>query len=65
MRLFCRRFDGNKPSDEIRIRLLLFPLFRLYVVNAALDVAQFCKNCCVALRFLLLVAVPVADECDT
>jgi len=40
VRLFRRRFDGNKPSDEIRICLSLFPLFRLYVVDTAFDVSK-------------------------
>nr|DAM31115.1 MAG TPA: hypothetical protein [Caudoviricetes sp.] len=64
MCLFCRRFDGNKPSDEIRICLSLFPLFRLYVVDPAFDIAQFRKDCCVAFRFLRFIVIPIADECD-
>ena len=39
MRLFCRRFNRNKPSYEIRICLSLFSLFRFHVVDTAFDVS--------------------------
>lgn len=64
MRLFCRRFNRNKPSYEIRICLSLFSLFRFHVVDTAFDVSQLRKDRCVAFRFLRFVLISISDECD-
>ena len=40
--LFVGRFNGNKPFYKLRVRLPLFPLFGLNIINAAFDISDLC-----------------------